>query len=43
MSQLDLAWLKGQISDTTYLRSLVVGGLLPYQAVERLQSLRDQP
>lgn len=38
--RLDQLWLKGQIGDSTYLRSLFIGGVLPDEARSRLNCLK---
>jgi hypothetical protein len=37
-------WRKGQIGDSTYLRSLVIAGVTPHEAAARLTLLKmDKP
>ena len=38
----DRLWRKGQIGDSTYLRSLVIAGVAPHEAAARLTLLKGE-
>ena len=40
LHRFDQLWLKRQIGDNTYLRSLVIAGVAPHEAAARLILLR---